>query len=280
MDNELVSIIIRTCGRPEVLRNALESVRGQTYPNIEAVVVEDGPGTCGDLVRQNFHDLNCKYRALGTHCGRSRAGNAGMSMASGKYLNFLDEDDVLLKNHVQVLVGRLEGSPYSVAYAVAEERQIRVKGYSPYAFKVRRKLIRYRYPFNRLLLCHMNLFPIQSVMFERNLFEQYGGFDEGLDLLEDWDLWLRYAMNRDFLFVDEVTSAYHTPFRGRQRKERGARLIEARREVREKSREYLMRLDAAQAGEDVDYIAGVFNKRSIIIYLRKIQSHLLYGDTR
>lgn len=275
---ELVSIIVRTCGKPDVLKNALNSIRKQTYSNIEVIIVEDGPNTSEQFIKDNFSDLNYVYYATKKQQGRTRAGNIGLFMASGSYFNFLDEDDIFLENHVEMLVDVLISKSALVAYAIAEEHQLRVKSLQPYSFKVKRKLVRYAHPFNRILLCYMNLFPIQSVMFSRELYERCGGFDEELDVLEDWDLWLRYAMHADFQYVPHITSIYYTPFRNHKKVLRECALKHAESQVKEKHNSYNLILSAGQIGKDMDYILNVFNKKGIIFYLKKMQNFLLYHD--
>lgn len=279
MDNfPLVSIIIRTCGKPDVLNNALRSVREQTYSNIEVIVIEDGENLSEHFIRENYSDLRIRYQATQINQGRVKAGNIGLSMAEGMYCNFLDDDDILLPGHVETLVDSLKQTDAKVAYAVAEEQQIVVKSNSPYKFVVKRKLIRYRYPFNRLLLCHMNLFPIQSVMFSRSLFELYGGFDEELGLLEDWDLWLRFAMEVTFQFVDEVTSVYYTPYKSNKKRDRDRLMHGAEHQLFEKHRGYRYTTDASQVSEEVGFILKTFNQKKAIVIMRKIRDYLLYRD--
>lgn len=274
----LVSILIRTCGKKGMLSKALCSIREQSYHNIEIIIIEDGEQTLENYLQKNFNDLNYVYQATGKRTGRTHAGNAALALASGKYLNFLDEDDVLLPDHVLVLMNALEHNNAHVAYSIAEEHQIKLISQEPYCFKVKRQLIRYKHPFNRLLLCYMNLFPIQSVMFEKELFCQYGGFDEKLDVLEDWDLWLRYAIHCDFLFVPEVTSIYHTPYRSRQKKVRQNTLNKAGDIVTSKYSQYFLTLSAEQINRDMDYILTVFNQKNIWFYMRKIRNYLMYRD--
>ena len=152
------------------------------------------------------------------------------------------------------------------------------KSVSPYRFVVKRKLIRYRYPFNRLLLCYMNLFPIQSVMFARSLFERCGGFDEQLEILEDWDLWLRFAIEEPFEFVDQVTSVYYTPYKSKKKHDRDISLHDAERQVVEKHREYRYVTDASQISREVGFILNTFHQRKAIYIMRKIRDYLLYRD--
>ena len=56
-----------------------------------------------------------------------------------------------------------------------------------------------------------NYLPIQSVLFKKQLFDSYGGFDEDLSQLEDWVLWKKYAQRGEFVFVPKTTSLYRTP---------------------------------------------------------------------
>ena len=57
----LVSIIIRTCQRPQVLQRALKSVQEQTYKNVQVIVVEDGKNESEEFIKKNFKDLNLLY---------------------------------------------------------------------------------------------------------------------------------------------------------------------------------------------------------------------------
>ena len=206
MKTPLVSVIIRTCGRPQVLANALKSIQAQRYPAIEVVVIEDDKNISEKYIKENFSTLNVSYHCTNHKCGRCKSGNLGLALARGEYLNFLDDDDILLPNHVETLARRLEDTHYLAAYAIAEEHQIVTDRRCPPGKRVRRRLIRYKQPYNRLLLCYMNYIPIQSIMFHRKVYDELGGFDEQMDLLEDWDLWVRYSAHYDFLYVPTVTS--------------------------------------------------------------------------
>ena len=49
-------------------------------------------------------------------------------------------------------------------------------------------------------------------MFEKKLFDLYGGLDEEVDALEDWDLWVRFSLHTDFIYVEKTTSIYRVPY--------------------------------------------------------------------
>ncbi|MBC7203621.1 MAG: hypothetical protein H5U29_08890 [Pusillimonas sp.] len=62
-----------------------------------------------------------------------------------------------------------------------------------------------------------NFIPIQSILFKRELFELRGGFDRKLEQLEDWNLWLRYGLGSNFLFIPKTTSLFRSPAKLRTR---------------------------------------------------------------
>ena len=215
MKRPFVSIIIRTCQRPEILRVALESIRKQTYPNIQTVIVEDGRNAAEKMLKEEYADLNYIYEATGEKVGRCVAGNRAMELALGEYYNFLDDDDAFFPEHVECLMSVLEKDTRLAAYSLAEERRIWIKSRNPYVYKVKGRTVRFHQPFYRMLLYTFNYIPIQSIMFHRSLYETLGGFDETLDNLEDWDLWVRYSTKTDFIYIDQVTSYYHVPYKNK-----------------------------------------------------------------
>ena len=230
-DGPLVSILIRTMSRPEALREALQSIRQQTYKNVEAVVVEDGPADSEEMIRKEFPDLNVNYFALGKNQGRCVSGNTALSRAKGKYLNFLDDDDMLYPKHVETLVGFLEREQAYAAYAGAFETRVDVLSKHPYRYKVREVQSVCTQDYTKEEMLDTNFIPIQCLMFRREIFEELGGFDTTIETFEDWDLWTRYSLKYPFLRVDKTTSLFRTPY--------DPAVFEARKAVIESVRPYL-----------------------------------------
>lgn len=223
LENEpLVSVIVRTCGRPNVLRETLISLRNQTYKNIEVVIVEDGENKSEKMIKEEFSDLNIVYKATGEKQGRCKVGNLGMELSSGKYLNFLDDDDLFFADHVETLVQALEKHiEYKIAYSTSFETKIEVKSREPkYEYVEESRVVVHNRPFSRIRLLDINLFPIQAVMFERSIYEKFGGFDLELDNLEDWEMWQRYSTENTYLYVPKTTSLYRVPAKQENYKER------------------------------------------------------------
>lgn len=216
VEQPLVSIITRTYqGRELYLRQALLSGAHQTWPNVEHIVVEDGGDTmrelCEEVARTTGRTI-C-FIANGKH-GRSKAGNAGLAAARGRWCVFLDDDDLLFADHVEVLVNALLAAPGAVAsYTPAWEVVTDVTNLAQgsYIETNLRLLPVLCQEFDLEVLLHHNYFAIQSVLFVRQLFIDRGGFDEDMDALEDWALWIRYAWNNRFVYAPKVTSMYRVP---------------------------------------------------------------------
>ncbi len=278
MNQPLVSIIIRTCQRPHVLERALNSVRKQTYKNIQVVIVEDGENKSERYIREKFPDLNMLYYATGKKCGRSHAGNVALKLSEGELLNFLDDDDILFPKHIEALVNALTESSNMAAYSIAEERQIIENSKKPDEYKVKRKMIRYKQPFNRLLLYTFNYIPIQSIMFQKSLYEEYGGFDEKLDNLEDWDLWVRYSQKTEFTFVNELTSCYHVPYANRARRNRSNGLRDYLTPVIQNFESYHVDLDIKNVHNEMNYVIREYKNNGIMRYMRMFFRAIFFGE--
>ena len=273
-----VSVIIRTCNRPSVLKNALDSLKNQTYKNIEVVIVEDGKNGAEGMIKNLYSDLQIKYLATGEKKGRTITGNIGLAMSTGYYLNFLDDDDIFYNNHIEILVSCLKKSKHKAAYSIAEESQIKTISTDPYIIKEKRNIIRYSQNYNKLMLCAFNYIPIQSIMFSRKLYETLGGFDEHLQFLEDWDLWVRYSTQTDFEFIPQVTSKYYVPYKSKKKMQRNRELEYALKPLHEKFKNYNISMNIYEVNKEMDFILNVYNKKTWYYYLKMIRNFILYRD--
>jgi len=226
----LVSIITRTHGPSDAhLRNAIACVLNQTYPNIEHIIVEDSTDDGRELVEAaaaQFGEHRIRY-AKSPGKGRSECGNHGASLARGDWLCWLDNDDLLFADHVETLVRAAQDQPKAVAsYALAWDAHSEMVNDDPlmHQFELPDS---HRRPFNRQTLMRENFIPIQSILFRKNLFERFGGFNPEFSQLEDWNLWIRYAQVGPFVFTPKVTSIYLTPMDQSERQRRHDMLHDA-----------------------------------------------------
>jgi GT2 family glycosyltransferase len=215
-ETPLVSIITRTyAGRSTYLQQAIICVANQTYPNIEHIVVEDGGNTHEVLCQHAIQTLNPRLKYLHmAKVGRCVAGNGALEAAKGRYCLFLDDDDLLFADHVEVLCAALINKPLAVgAYSPAMEIHTDIVDKetgkymeTQYSFPAG---LSQEYSFEKLR--QHNYIAIQSILFDRQLYVERGGFDTNLDYLEDWNLWVRYGWNNTFVYVPKLTSMYRVP---------------------------------------------------------------------
>ena len=186
----LVSFIMPTLNRPELLQRALRSVANQDYDNYEAIVINDAGQDVSAVVAEfPFARLINHERNLGLSAAR----NTGIKNAEGYYLGYLDDDDWLYTNHARVLVDALSGG-YRAAYGDAH-----IQKYD------KPPKVRLSKDWSKEEIRDCNLFPVCCVMHEASLIEETGLFDVNLPSHEDWDLWLRISDVCDFLHVNEIT---------------------------------------------------------------------------
>jgi GT2 family glycosyltransferase len=254
-EKPLVSILIRTMGRPAFLRQALVSCANQTYGNIEVIVVEDGVASSAAIVDEFAGRLRLDYHATGERVGRARAGNIALARARGEWLNFLDDDDLFFSDHVEVLVDTVLAKKVAGAYSLAWETQTVFQDRDSAQYTEEMHLTPHRQPFDRLTLWHHNFLPIQAVLFSRQLYAKHGGFAEDMDQLEDWNLWTRYTLDDDFVLVEKTTSKYRVPADARIAAGRQALLDRAYFDALERQRAMRLNYSPRQIAEMADAYA-------------------------
>ena len=192
-ENPLVSVVVRTHRRKEVLKRTLSCLYNQTYKNFEVIVVEDGQDTAGEMVKSDFTGLNIRYFSTGKNVGRGKAGNTGIEMAKGEYVCFLDDDDYLYADYIAAHLYCFEQNPEAdliISSTMAAKGE--VKSRRPYVFDVSEY---FPVIFDHITLMDMCVkcrVPISGAMFRRRMYEICGGMREDMDGDEDWFMWLKF----------------------------------------------------------------------------------------
>jgi glycosyltransferase involved in cell wall biosynthesis len=202
----LVSVVIRTRNRPTLLREALASVLAQTWPILEVIVVNDGGVDVADVIDEFGARLRIRHHCEPQSNGRSAAANTGVGLSQGKYVNFLDDDDLLAPGHVEKLVTFLERTGEDLAYSDCEQGFYQWTG-SAFVLKGQRHQF-FGEDYDRDRLYFSNFIPIMTAMFSRRLWDLAGPMDPALNALEDWDLWLRMSERVDLHRVPGITAEY------------------------------------------------------------------------
>lgn len=215
-NSPLVSVITTTFNRPRELEAAVQSICDQTYSNWEAIIVNDGGDDVSHMI-ERFHDRRLRY-INAAHVGRSEALNIGIGHATGKYLAYLDDDDIWYPEHLELCAKFLERNPsIGVVYTRALRKNFRMK--TDGTREVLDQYIDHAMEFDWARLLCVNWIPNLSVMYRRALLQQVGNFRD-LAILEDWDLLLRLSSVSEFAHLPVVTGEYYIDVSRESRNER------------------------------------------------------------
>jgi len=114
-----VSVIIATWNKADVLRHTIESVLWQTFENFELWVIGDGCTDHTEEVVLSFDDTRVKWYNLQENTGNQSAPtNKALRQAKGKYIAYLNHDDIWLPNHLETLVGHIEETQVDFVYSI------------------------------------------------------------------------------------------------------------------------------------------------------------------
>lgn len=202
----MVSVIVPTRNRPQFLKEALQSISAQTYGSFEIIVVNDAGEDVSEIIN-SFKDERIKYIRHDANKGLAASRNTGVEAARGKYIAYLDDDDIYYPDHLETLAGFLENSGCAVAYSDSYQAfQVRDNG----RYITKEKRLVYSEDFDRQRLLVMNYIPFINIVHRRECIEQAGFFDEALKSHEDWDCLIRLSQSYDFHHVKKVTAEFRT----------------------------------------------------------------------
>lgn len=204
--NIVVSVIVPTYNRPEMLREALKSVFAQTHRNFEIIVINDAGIDVKDIIAGfNINNIIIYLQHI-ENKGLAAARNSGLKIAKGKYITYLDDDDVFYPDHIETLVTFLENSEYKIAYTDAVRVDQILKKSGGYGNIVNGVYM--SRDFSREALLKNNIAPIHCFMHEKSCLEGNIIFDEKLSSHEDWDLWIKLSKKYDFKHIKKNTVEY------------------------------------------------------------------------
>ncbi len=239
ISSPLVSIIMRSMPTRDfdLTKQSIMTIANQTYNNIELIFVEDGSNFHQNNLIKLCNDLALNFKYIHSEkVGRSGAGNQGLANANGDYLMFLDDDDYLFADHIETIMANLlpVQDKYVAAYTLAFEAIVD-KNSKIFACKNLHVIQAFKRPYSYYKLREDNLFPIQAIIFKKNLFIERGGFDTTIDYFEDWNLWCRYGFENNFLYIPKTTSVYTITSNRKDFMQRADKMKEVSKEVKYKT---------------------------------------------
>lgn len=202
----LVSVLMSTRDRLDLLPGALASVLAQDEPCWELLLVNDGGPSPAGLVRR-LDEPRIRLLEQGRARGKGAAINRAFAESTGAYVAHLDDDDAWRPEHLSALLAVLRGAPGArMAFSDAERVELAPDGLGGWR-ETGRSLV-YSGPTVLADLIEYNRITGISVVHDRALFAEAGGMDEALQALLDWDLWRRMAAITTPVHVDRVTADY------------------------------------------------------------------------
>lgn len=194
----LVSVIIPVRNCREYIHEAIDSVLGQGYPNMEIIVIDDGSDDYQYSELQRVDSRIAVHRLTGM--GVSHARNIAMSLAKGVYFAFLDADDVWFPGKLIAQVNYCERNPrVGCIFGNFAKWERDAGGQFPISSSLTTNCHalaendpnRSGWVYTRLLMGQ--LVGMNTAMIRREVFEQVGGFDESLRVGEDYLFWLKVS---------------------------------------------------------------------------------------
>jgi glycosyltransferase involved in cell wall biosynthesis len=213
-----VSVIIPTYHREQQLLEALSSVLSQSGVALEVIVVDDSAEASAQAAVVSLGDQRVHYiaRPVPSNGRPAQVRNDGAKLARGRYLYFLDDDDILEDGALAMMSQALDAAPEAgMAFGVitpfgldattlqhnqqyfAEARRIALK------LRGRRQLSAYLTFRGAVLVC-------SAGMARRSAFAEVGGFDPDIPVCEDAELWARIVRARGYVFIDKAVVRYRT----------------------------------------------------------------------
>lgn len=209
LGNEMVSIIIPTYNRAEVIGRAVASILRQTYDDFEIIIVDDGSVDNTQEIVEGINDDRIRYIRLEHNQGACHARNVGIQASKHRYIAFLDSDDEWLPDKLEFQMRKMMDASENVGLVYCRMSRERDDGreriYTP-PYECRKDLLEGN--MFRFLLWR-NVIGTPTILVRRECLEDVGGFKDSLPCLQDYELVLRIAKRWQIAFVDQVLLEVH-----------------------------------------------------------------------
>lgn len=205
-DLPLVSIITPSFNQGHFIRQTIESVLQQDYPNLEHIVIDGGSTDETLAILEHFSQVDTRFRFVSEpDRGQSHAINKGLALARGAIIGWLNSDDTYEAGAVMKAVKALLAHPewgmvHGKAYVINEYNQkVTVFPFPPKLPVDARELFE---------CCHICQ---PSAFIRKEVIEEVGGVDEKLNFCMDYDLWIRIAKTHRIGTIDDflANARYH-----------------------------------------------------------------------
>ena len=200
-----VSILTAAHSRTGELRESIKSALAQTFIDFELLILNDAGTDEIGTIAESFNDSRVKYYKFHQNRGLRATLNHGILRAQGKYIAYLDDDDVYYPNHLEKLVQALKSSNHRIAFTNTQGVKEKKGGGQ---FKKSEPCFLWNREYNRNRSFLTDNIATLCIMHEKALFDKVGLFFEDRVTSLDMEMWLRISAEYDCLHVNDVTSEY------------------------------------------------------------------------
>ncbi|HRW98509.1 MAG TPA: glycosyltransferase [Cyclobacteriaceae bacterium] len=203
-DHPLVSVICLCYNHREFVEEAIESVLGQTYPNVEIIVVDDASvdGSVDVIVSLLSRYPHVKFFKNEENMGNCKSFNLALENASGDFVIDLSADDILLPHRVEAGIKKLttSGDEYGVQFSDAILVNEMGQEIGLHSDRFPHDTVPTGYIYKEIVSRYFICSP--TMMMRRGLLQQLGGYDETL-AYEDFDFWVRSSRISKYTYIPE-----------------------------------------------------------------------------
>jgi glycosyltransferase involved in cell wall biosynthesis len=205
VSDPLVSIITPVYNGEQFLLEAIESALAQTYQNFELLIVNDGSTDNSKAIITNYLN-NTKIRYFEQqNAGVAAARNLALRNANGKYIGFLDQDDLWLPDKLSTQIRFLETNP-EIAFVHSRQSYIQADG-TPIA-DYAKDWVSDLHGKCFIELFKRNRIAVLTVLLRKDVIDEIGFFNETVSRVDDYELWLRICSKYPIGFQDEKLALY------------------------------------------------------------------------
>lgn len=198
MSSPVFSVIIPTYNRAEFIKKTIDSVLAQAFADFEIIVVDDGSTDNTVEIVKAIGDKRITYHYKKNE-ERAVARNTGTSLAKGKYLTFLDSDDLLYKEHLTVALEVVKKCSEPEFFHLGYEIKDIPNDYT--------KKIDYLPEIVNEIMIDGNSLSCNGVFLRKDIAEKHQfNSDRDLSGTEDYELWLRLASRYPLYCDNRITS--------------------------------------------------------------------------
>jgi len=199
IDNPFFSVVIPTHNRSDLLKRAIESVQKQTFENLEIIVVDDHSTDNTSSVVKSFSDSRIRYMMNSRKKGACGARNTGIYSAKGKWVAFLDDDDIWLSDKLKYQFELAQNINQTTGLICTDYAIFRKDLKNPRIIRNRPSgCVWHKLLYGGIIGC------LSSVCVRTEVLKEIEGFDERFPSNQDQDLYLRVAELSEFAHVPKT----------------------------------------------------------------------------